>query len=86
MKQNTSPDPLANLVHLSTFIDGGGQITLGKLHPLPCVAVASDNHNSLAMLKRKPNETLYQLLERLDAAIAKAQNENRFIDEINTPR
>jgi hypothetical protein len=86
MKQMNSSNPLADLIHLTQFIDNGGQISIGQIHPIPCVAIANDDHNCLAMLKRRPNETLYQLLTRLDAAIAGALNEKLYIDEINKPR
>jgi hypothetical protein len=41
------------------------------LRPIGCVATATDEHNSLAMLVRRRGETLAQLLTRLDLAIAK---------------
>jgi hypothetical protein len=37
------------------------------------------------MLVRRKGETLAELLTRLDLAIAKAQTEGIFTDEINTP-
>lgn len=75
--------PLANIAEL---IDSGGQIALGAMYPIKCVvAVANDEHNSLAMLQRRSGETLQQLLERLDAAIDLAWTANQFTDEINTP-
>jgi hypothetical protein len=49
------------------------------------VAIATDGHNTLAMLKRREGETLAQLLTRLDLAIGKAFTEEVFTDEINTP-
>lgn len=76
---------LALLPNVTALIDEGGQITLGALHPIKCVAVANDDCNCLAMLKRRPGETLQQLLERLDAAIDLAWTENQFTDEINPP-
>jgi hypothetical protein len=60
-----------------------GQITVGILRPVGCVAIANDEHSTLAMLQRRPGETLQQLLFRLDQAIAKAQDDGDFIDEIN---
>lgn len=60
-----------------------GEITLGELYPVGCVATATDGHNSLAMLKRRRGETLLQLLTRLDQAIAKAIHDDTFTDEIN---
>jgi len=79
----TDRDPLAALVHIEELIENGGQITLGQLPPIECVAVANDEHNNLAMLRRRPGETLFQLLARLDEAIATAWNDQSFTDEIN---
>ena len=62
-----------------------GEITVGLLNPVGCVAVATDGHNSLAMLKRGPDETLAQLLTRLDQAIERAWTEEIYTDEINPP-
>jgi hypothetical protein len=62
-----------------------GEITLGEKYPMGCIAIATDEHNTLAMLKRREREPLAQLLIRLDQAIAKAQNEDIFTDEINSP-
>ncbi len=74
------PSPLANIAAL---IDQGGQITLGALHPIKCAAIANDHHDCLAMLSRTSGETLAQLLERLDTAIARAWETGEFTDEIN---
>jgi hypothetical protein len=76
---------LTLLPNIAALIDQGGQITLGALHPIKCVAVANDDYNCLAMLKRKPNKTLQRLLERLDAAIDLAWTKDQFTDEINPP-
>ena len=77
---SASIDALKNITEL---IDSGGQISLGELPPVRCAAVASDDNNALAMLQRRPGESLHELLVRLDAAIATAWSEERFIDEIN---
>lgn len=76
---------LPDLPNIEQLIDGEGQITIGAIHPLRCVAIANDGHNSLAMLVRRDSETLTQLLIRLDAAIAKAYDEDTFTDEVNVP-
>jgi hypothetical protein len=47
----------ADLPHIAELI-ADGEITVGMLNPVGCVAVATDGHNSLAMLKRRPGETL----------------------------
>lgn len=61
------------------------QISLRQKSPIPCAAIANDEHNCLAMLRRRKGESLRDLLVRLGAAIAIAWNEERFIDDINTP-
>jgi len=45
--------------------------------------VATDGHNSLAMLKRRSGETLAQLVTRLDQVIERAWTEEIYTDEIN---
>jgi hypothetical protein len=74
------PMSLPNLARLITY----GEITVGVLRPVGCVATATDGHNSLAMLVRRRGETLAQLLTRLDQAIDKALTEDVYTDEINS--
>jgi hypothetical protein len=74
----------AGLPHIAHLI-ADGEITVGILNPVGCVAVATDFHNTLALLKRRPSETLAQLLTRLDQAIERAWTEEIYTDEINTP-
>jgi hypothetical protein len=62
-----------------------GQITIGQIGPVGCVAVASDGHNTLAMLVRRRGESLAALLTRLDMAIDQALNEDVYTDEVNSP-
>lgn len=77
-------DPAVNLSlpHIADFLEEG-EITLGQMYPVGCVAIANDGHNTLAMLRRRDGETLAQILARLDRAIAKALDEDVFTDEIN---
>lgn len=77
-----SLDP-AGWPHIAALIDDG-EITVGEIPPVGCVAVAADGHSSLAMLKRRPGETLTQLLTRLDQAIERAWTEEIYTDEINS--
>jgi len=60
-----------------------GQITLGNVRPVGCVAVAHDGRQTLSMLLRRNGETVTQLLTRLDVAIAKALTEDIRTDEVN---
>ena len=76
---------LLSLPHIAEFIDYG-EITVGEMYPIGCVAVAADEHNSLAMLVRRDGETLAQLLTRLDLAVGLAFAEDIFTDEVNAPR
>ena len=78
--------PSDTLENIAELINSGGQISVGHLPPVPCAAIASDDHNCLAMLQRRPGESLRDLLIRLDAAIATAWNDECFIDEINPPK
>ena len=73
----------AALPNIATVIDHGGQVSLGALHPLPCVAIANVDYGCLAMLQRRPAESVAQLLSRLDQAIATALATNVMVDEIN---
>lgn len=65
--------PLANIAAL---IDHGGQITLGALQPIKCVAIANEDRGCLAMLQRRSAETVPQLLGRLDTARARLDHRN----------
>jgi len=78
----SSPDAFANIEFL---IDGNGDITIGAVGPIRCAATAADEDQCLAMLARRPGESLPELLQRLDAAIADAYENNIFIDEVNAP-
>jgi len=71
------------LPNIENLIDGDGEITIGCIGPVSCAAVASDGHQALAMLVRRDDENLRQLLMRLEKAIGLACDEDVFIDEIN---
>jgi hypothetical protein len=75
----------AKYAHIAAVIDAGGQIMLGTVKPLANAAVAHDGRNTLAMLRRRPNEPVKELLVRLDQAIAEARQSGQRIDEINNP-
>ncbi|HUD56494.1 MAG TPA: hypothetical protein VMR02_14795 [Terracidiphilus sp.] len=75
------PASLPNIADLIAY----GEITIGVLRPVGCVATASDEDRTLAMLVRRRGETLAQLLTRLDQAIDKALTEDIYTDEINPP-
>ena len=76
-------DP-SSLPHIADLIDYG-DITVGVIEPVGCVATATDGSNCLAMLVRRDGETLHQLLLRLDLAVARAFVDDIFTDEVNVP-
>ncbi len=77
-----SPVAALSLPNIAQLIDDG-EITIGTLRPVGCVATAADEDCNYAMLVRRRGERLFQLLTRLDQAIHKALTLGIFIDEIN---
>ena len=69
--------------NIDALVKGNGDITVGTLGPVRCAAVAADGDQQLAMLVRRPRESLEELLDRLDEAIGKAWDEDEYVDEIN---
>jgi hypothetical protein len=71
--------------NLQSLIDDGGEITLGRVPRTKlCAVTASDEDQCLAMLQRREDESLVEMLDRLDAAVAYAWENDEFIDEINS--
>jgi hypothetical protein len=80
-----APPQALGLPNIEALIEDEGQVTLGAMPPVEGVAIASNDHGSLAMLKRRPGESLTELLLRLDAAIQQTNEHDIFADEINPP-
>lgn len=74
---------LPTLAHITALLDGGGQIMLGTVKPIESAAVAHDGRQTLVMLRRKPAESVAELLARLDAAVHTATTAGTRVDEIN---
>jgi len=72
-----------NMKNIEALIADGGDITIGAIYPIECAATAADNHNTVAMLVRRENETLNALIKRLDKAIGKFYDNDEIVDEIN---
>lgn len=68
---------------IESIIRSGGQVMIGTIAPITGAAVAHDGKNTLAMLRCQPQETLPQLLQRLEAAIVVAQTTGKRVDELN---
>jgi hypothetical protein len=71
------------LATLQGFIDGGGQISIGRISPIPCAAIANDDYAMQVALLRRQGETLMQLLQRLDRTLADCLDKETTVDEIN---
>jgi hypothetical protein len=74
--------PPTRYENIDFLVKHGGDVTIGRIGPVRGAA-AADGDRSLAMLVRRPRESLEELLARLDAAIGKAWDDDVFIDEIN---
>jgi len=72
--------------HIDALMKAGGQITLGRMAPLEGVAVAVDDRDIYAVLRRRPEESFNTLLERLDRAIGKAQRGGPRTNEVDDKR
>jgi hypothetical protein len=81
---DSSAVDILSLPNIAELIAYGG-ITIGMVRPVGCAAVANDEDNCLAMLRRRQGETLAQLPTRLDQAIGKVLADDIFTDEINLP-
>jgi hypothetical protein len=72
--------------HIEALMTAGGQITLGRMAPLDGVAVAADDQDIYAVLRRRPEEFFESLLQRLDHAIGTAQSGGPRTSEIDDKR
>ena len=77
----TAAEPWPNLQDL---LDEGGTLTIGQIAPIPCAAIAADQHTMLVALVRQPNESLAKLMTRLDLALGETNATGETIDHLNT--
>jgi hypothetical protein len=69
--------------HIQTFFDTTrGQVTIGEIPPIRCAALAAIGKKVHVALVRQSNETVDQLLMRLDAALGTALASGTPIDEV----
>jgi hypothetical protein len=69
--------------NIELLIEDGGDITVGPVGPVECVATAADGHNAIAMLVRRDGESISALLKRLDRAIKRFYETDEPTDEVN---
>jgi hypothetical protein len=78
-----SPSRAAPLSHLQAFLDDTrGQITIGEIPPIRRAALAAEGKKARVALVGRDDETIAQLLERLDSALGKVMAEDTVIDEV----
>jgi hypothetical protein len=73
------------LPNIEWLLTEHGSFTVQELHGLGCIAAAADQDGSYAMLVRRDNESLLELINRLDTSIARAAENNVVVDEVNPP-
>ncbi len=75
--------PTPRWPNIELLIKDGGDVSIGRVGPVRCVASAADPHQQLAMLARRPRESFEALLTRLDEALESAVEHGEYIDEVN---
>lgn len=79
----TADTPTDSWSHITALIARGGHITFGRIDPIDAAAVAADEHTMLAALVRRPDESVPQLLARLNDAIGQAVIRGIVTNEVN---
>ena len=73
----------ASFAHIQAFLDDThGQITIGEIPPIRRAALAAQNKNARVSLVGRPNETVPELLQRLDTALADFIANGTVTDEV----
>jgi len=80
MKDNSNSLSLDNL---QSFLDNTrGQITIGEIPPIRRAALAAQGKEARVALVCGDSESIAQLLQRLDTALAKVMADGSVIDEV----
>ena len=69
--------------NLQELLEGEGSVNIGHIPPDHNAAVALEGRHVHAMLRIGEEESLVEILDRLDSAVAKAVDHGISIDEIN---
>ena len=80
---NKPPSRTAAFDHIQAFLDNTrGQITIGEIPPIRRAALAAEGKKARAALVCRDDETVSELLQRLDASLGKAMAQNTVVDEV----
>ena len=69
--------------NIEAILGEGGDISVGRVGPIDCVASATTSYDCPVMLVRREGESFVALLRRLDRSIGKAWANETTIDEVN---
>jgi hypothetical protein len=79
----SKPPRTTSLGNIQSFLDETrGQITIGEIPPIRRAALAALGKKARVALVCRDDETIAQLLERLDTALGKAMADNTVVDEV----
>jgi hypothetical protein len=79
----SKPPRTTSLGNIQSFLDETrGQITIGEIPPIRRAALAAQGKKARVALVCRDDETIAQLLERLDTALGKAMADNTVVDEV----
>lgn len=79
----SKPPRTTALGNIQSFLDETrGQITIGEIPPIRRAALAAQGKKARVALVCRDDETIVQLLERLDTALGKAMADNTVVDEV----
>jgi hypothetical protein len=80
---NKQTSRTAALDNIQSFLDDTrGQITIGEIPPIRRAALAAEGKKARVALVCRDNETISELLQRLDASLGRAMAENTVVDEV----
>lgn len=69
--------------HLQAFFDRThGQVTIGEIPPIRLAVLAAEGKHARVALVARRNETVPQLLDRLDEALGKFISKGTVTDEV----
>jgi len=74
---------VAPFKNIQAFLDKSrGQITIGQIPPIRRATLAAEGKKVRVALVCRDNETVAELLQRLDTSLGKALAENTVVDEV----
>jgi enterochelin esterase-like enzyme len=80
---NKPPSRIAALENIQAFLDDTrGQITIGEIPPIRRAALAAEGKTARVALVCRDDETVSELLQRLDTALGKTMADDTVVDEV----